>query len=247
MLAADLAQAVDPALVFDAAGMEPDPWQAEVLRSAAPRLLLNCHRQSGKSTVAAGAAIHTAVYEPGSLTLILSPSQRQSGELFRKAKGLYREMGKPVPPVQESALRLELATGSRIVSLPGKESTVRGFSSASLLIVDEAAKVEDDLYRTVRPMLAVSGGRLLALSTPWGKSGWFFEEWTEGDGWKRVTVTADQNPRISPEFLEEERQALGESWFRQEYMCSFEDQEGALFSSEEIEQMLEPWTPPMPV
>ena len=72
--------------------------------------------------------------------------------------------------------RLEFANGSRVLSLPGTERTVRGFSEVSLLVIDEAARVDDGLYYAVRPMLAVSGGRLVALSTPYGKRGWFHDE-----------------------------------------------------------------------
>lgn len=66
--ATDLAMALDPVLFARAAGFEPDPWQAQVLRSRAPRILLNCSRQSGKSTVVAMLAMWTALYCPGSLT-----------------------------------------------------------------------------------------------------------------------------------------------------------------------------------
>jgi hypothetical protein len=55
-----------------------------------------------------------------------------------------------IPTEQESALRLELTNGSRIVSLPGKEKTVRGFSGAKLLVIDEAPRVADSLYYSVR-------------------------------------------------------------------------------------------------
>jgi hypothetical protein len=155
---------------------------------------------------------------------MVSPSLRQSSELFRKASDLYQG-----PVVKESALRMELPNGSRIVSLPGSEKTVRGFSSVDLLIIDEAARVEDALYKSVRPMLAVSGGRLLALSTPWGQRGWFFEAW-QSDKWHKVKVTADQCDRISEEFLAEEREELGEDWYRQEYFCEFIERAGRLFS-----------------
>ena len=94
----------------------------------ARRTLLNASRQCGKCTVTGILAAHTALYDPGSLTLLLSPTQRQSHELFRKALDAYRSIPTAIPIVQESALRLELANGSRIVSLPGKETTVRGFS-----------------------------------------------------------------------------------------------------------------------
>jgi hypothetical protein len=73
---------------------------------------------------------------------------------------------------------MELANGSRVVCLPGREESIRSFSSVALLIIDEAACVPDDLYRSVRPMLAVSQGRLVCLSTPLGKRGYSFNEWS---------------------------------------------------------------------
>jgi len=234
MLASDLAAALDPVAWAKRLGFAPDPWQADVLRSCAGRLLLNCARQTGKSTVTALLALHTALYHPDTLTLLLSPSLRQSSELFRKVAEFYSLVAEPVPAEAESALRLELQNGSRIVSLPGKEQTVRGYSGVGLLIVDEASRVPDDLYLSVRPMLAVSGGRLIAMSTPFGKRGWFWQEWSAGKGWERVQVAATDCPRIPASFLEEERQHLGEWWFRQEYECQFMDAQTSAFSYEAV-------------
>ena len=90
---------------------------------------------------------------------------------------LYLDLGQPVPVHNLSAMRAEFANGSRVIALPGKEATVRGYSGVDLLVIDEAARVADELYYSVRPMLTVSGGRLVALTTPWGKRGWFFETW----------------------------------------------------------------------
>src|SRR4051812_245616 len=148
----------DPASVMTAAGYAPDAWQEQVLRSEASRLLLLCSRQAGKSSVAAALALRVALLQPKSPVLVLSPTLRQSGELFRKVLDLYAALGRPVPMVSESALRMELANGSRVISLPGTEGTVRGFSGVALLIIDEAARVADALYGAVRPMLAVSRG-----------------------------------------------------------------------------------------
>jgi hypothetical protein len=228
----------DPAGVMVAGGMDPDPWQAGVLRSAADRTLLLCSRQAGKSSVSAALAVRTALLEAGSPVLLLSPSQRQSAELFRKVLDLYGALGRPVPAVRETALQLELANGSRVLSLPGTEGTVRGFSKVSLLIIDEAARVSDPLYYAVRPMLAVSRGRLVALSTPFGQRAWFHAEWTGAGEWERVRVTADQVPRITQEFLAEERRALGDRWYAQEYCCSFESTIDAVFDYRDIQAAL---------
>lgn len=133
---------------------------------------------------------------------------------------------------------MTLSNGSRIISLPGEEATIRGYSGVSLLVIDEASRVQDSLYRTVRPMIAVSRGKLIALSTPWGKRGWFYEEWIGNADWNRVRITADDCPRISREFLKEEEMSLGDRWFRQEYGCSFEEMVDAVFSTEDIDAAL---------
>jgi hypothetical protein len=190
-------------------------------------------------------ALHRALYYPGSLILCLAPALRQSQELFGKVLGFYRDLGRPVPPQGERKLSLELENGSRIVTLPGSEKTIRGFSGAALLILDEAARVADELYFAVRPMLAVSGGALIMLSTPYGKRGVFYEEWTGGHGWERYEVPASQCPRISEEFLEEERRVLPSWVYRQEYECSFEDTEDQVFTTEMVEQAVTPEVTPL--
>jgi hypothetical protein len=208
-------------------------------------MLLNCSRQSGKSTMTGAIALHRALYHPGSLILCLAPALRQSQELFGKVLGFYRDLGRPVSPQGERKLSLELENGSRIVTLPGSEKTIRGFSGTSLLILDEAARVEDELYFAVRPMLAVSGGALMMLSTPYGKRGIFYEEWTGGHGWERYEVPASQCLRISEEFLEEERRVLPSWVYRQEYECSFEETEDQVFTTEMVEQAVTPEVTPL--
>jgi hypothetical protein len=227
-----------PTDVMTRAGLTPDPWQLQVLTSPMAQMLLLCTRQAGKSTVAAALAVRAALLQPGALVLVLSPSLRQSGELFRKVLAHFNALGRPVPVHGESALRIEFGNGSRVVSLPGDEGTIRGFSGVNLLIIDEAARVMDDLYCAVRPMLAVSRGRLIALSTPFGQRGWFYEAWQSSEEWERVRVTAEDCPRITEEFLAAERRALGERWFRQEFLCSFEDTIDAVFAAEDIRAAL---------
>jgi hypothetical protein len=92
-------------------------------------------------------------------------------------------------------------------------------------------------------MLAVSGGRLVALSTPFGKRGWFYDAWRGPEEWTRVKITAGQVPRIPGPFLDEERRAIGDRWFSQEYGCEFLDILGAYFSGEDIEAILDDTLP----
>src|SRR5437879_6336841 len=94
----------------------------------------------------------------------------------------------------------------------------------------EAARVRDDLYRAGRQLLAVYGGRMVCLSKPYRKRGFFHDAWAKGGAdWHRIEVPAQRIGRIKPEVLERERRLLGESWYRQEYCCSFEALEGLVY------------------
>ena len=226
-------------------GVEPDVWQGDLLRSSSERILLNCCRQSGKSTTAALIALHRSLYHPGSLVLILAPAERQAKETFGKLAQAYRNVGHSVAPDSYRKLGMRLGNGSRIEALPGSEKTIRGFSGVDLLVIDEAARVDDGLYFAVRPMLAVSGGALMMLSTPAGRRGVFFEEWTEGAGWERYEVPAEECPRISGAFLEHERRSLPRRVFDQEYRCVFVETDDAVFSFEDVAGAMDPGVTPL--
>lgn len=166
-VADDLVYALKPSLwASECLKFDADPWQREVLDGTAKKVLLCCSRQSGKSSVSAILALHTAIYRPGSLTLMVSPSLRQSSELFRKFLDYLNLLPDMPARNEDTKLSIQLDNGSRVVSLPGTEATIRGYSAVSLLLIDEGARVADDLYFAVKPMLAISRGRLLALSTP---------------------------------------------------------------------------------
>src|SRR5438552_2134459 len=141
-------------------GLAPDEQQKKVLESGAKRGILNCSRQWGKSTVAAAKAVHRAYMRKESLVLVASPTDRQSAEFLRKAAGLVRKLGITPRGDGDNQISLMLPNGSRIVGLPGTEGTVRGFSAVSLLLIDEASRVEDAMYKALLPMLAVGNGDL---------------------------------------------------------------------------------------
>ena len=139
----------------------------------------------------------------------------------------------------DNEISLAFGNGSRIVGVPGSEETIRGFSAVSLLLVDEASRVSDELYLAVRPMMAVSGGTLWLMSTPRGKRGFFYDAWVEGGAdWERVQVKAEDCPRIQPEFLKEERRTMGEAMYQQEYGCGFTDSCTAVFDRDLLERAI---------
>jgi hypothetical protein len=226
------------AWAHDKLGFIADTKQAEVLSSSTNRGILNCCRQWGKSTTTAIKAVHHALFNPDSVVLVASPSLRQSGEFLKKSEKALRQLGLRVRGDGSNQCSLLLPNGSRIVGLPEREGTIRGFSAVSLLIVDEASRVSDELYQALRPMIAVSRGALWLMSTPSGKSGFFYREWASQKDWVRIQASADECPRIPAEFLMEERETLSDDMFRQEYNCEFLSGEGALFDESEIRARL---------
>jgi hypothetical protein len=216
-------------------GFEPDAKQCLLLRSRVQRGLLNCSRQWGKSTVAAIKAVHLAKTRPKSLVLVVSPTGKQVHEFVRKASEFVQQLEIWPRGDGDNECSLLFPNGSRIVGVPGQEKTLRGFSAVSLLLMDEASRVDDDAYKAARPMLAVGGGDLWLMSTPAGKRGFFYEEWAHGgDRWERVSVTGAECSRLDQKHIEEETMKQGDRWFRQEYCCEFMDTDASLFDSDVV-------------
>jgi hypothetical protein len=238
-LASALLRGVDPVALAVDLDLDLDPWQADVLRADGD-VLVNGARQVGKSTVSALKVLHRAIYAPGSLSLLVAPAHRQSVETFRTVVRFYKELGRPVSEEGLNTMALSLENGSRVLALPGSEQTLRGYGAVSLIVIDEAARVPDELFHSVRPMLAVSHGQMVCISTPNGRRGWWFEAWSRGSShWNRFTVLAEHCSRISAEFLEEQRQIMPGWMFSQEFEGAFGDGDRAAFASEDIEAMFD--------
>jgi len=237
----DLAHSLDPVLWSkEVLGFHPDPWQASLLRSRSRKIILNCSRQSGKSTVCAALGLHQSIYRRPSFGLVIAPTQDQSSELMLKFDEFRGAVELPSDYLStDTKLAVRFANGNRFIARPGSEKSARSFSAVTLLLEDEAARVADALYNSVRPMLAVSNGRHVLMSTPFGKQNHFFKIWDqERDLWQWFEIPAEMCPRITKEFLEEEQRT--NPWFEQEYHCVFMDSEGSIFSSDLFRSLANP-------
>lgn len=278
-LAQDFAGALDGAEFALQCGLTLDEKQRELIRSTSRRVIGCTSRQWGKSTAAAIIGARDAWYDrmhpdarkvlgngAHSLTLIVSPTQRQSDECFTKlrqylaakivdateqiveaaeqAPQYSRVPGSAridkSPAVKSWQVRsLQLQNGARVVSLPGAPETIRGYSSVTRAIIDEAAFVDQSLIGAIRPMLLISRGSMLLLSTPNGKQGEFYDIFTStSDDWHRIEVPWWENPRVNPQDLEVDRNELPAWLFEQEYECKFRERLGAAFREAEIQQSL---------
>ncbi len=227
----------------DKLGFDLDPLQRRLLKSRAQRDLLNCTRKWGKITTVGAAACHEAAFMRGTKTVIVAPSLGQSTMLLQRVEEFAALAKLKSAPYRGEHPGLVLA-GGVVIALPGNEATVRGLEGTTWVIVDEAARVPDALFYAVRPFLANTNGRMTVMSTPFGKRGWFYTE-HNSKRWTVTRVSAPECPRISAEFLAEERLVLPDPWFRQEYLCEFTSVENAMFDHDLVLKSLSPELQPL--
>jgi hypothetical protein len=226
--------------VEDYFGLILDSWQVQMLDSPKNRICLNIHRQGGKSTMAALICLHTALFKPNSLSLIVAPALRQSQENFKKIRAFIDQLLERPRFDESTKLSMQFNNGSRIITLPGgnEGKTIRGFSRPDIIIEDESAQCADELYDALSPMMATNPScKFILCSTPFGQIGHFFKTYTDGGPeWLKIKLTGPDNPRISKEFLEEQRKDGTHSplYFAQEYLCEFTANESNLFHLDTI-------------
>ena len=232
-----------PSLLAYLAGFDTlDEWQDDILNSDSNRILMLCARQTGKSSIVALLALHHALSQPEAMIMIISKTWPQAAETFRKIVNFYRRIPNPIDANVDSAHRLELENGSRIITLSGQRpDSIRGYSGVTLLIVDEASQVLEESYDVARPMLAVSNGRIVLLSTPHGRSGFFYDAWRDLkdkniEGWHGIEVNWQDCPRLTPEFIKEEQRKYPQWYFNQEFCNSFEEGNQSIINPEAIRE-----------
>ena len=198
-------------------------------------LILNCCRQWGKSTTAAIMAAHELLYgRKNALVVVIAPCKDQSAETVRKIRNFLIEAGQEVRGDGMHDNSILLGNGSRALALPGTDDSTRGYTAATMLIVDEAARVGEGIYGAVRPCLATTNGRTILLSTPNGRRGFFYDAWSREPDWDRISIKVEDCPRISREFVEKERRRMDDNYFRQEFQCEFHASDTQYFAPDDI-------------
>ena len=216
----EIAYRVDPALwTREVLGIAPHAWQEKFLRAPlGASILALTARQVGKTTTAAWGIAHCMLFTPGSLSVVACPAQRQSKEAVRRVKEALIKAGAKLK--SDNVYEIELENGSRVLALPGSDESIRGLTVDGWIVADEAARLPDDLIAALRPMRARRPeARFAMLSTAWSLTDPFWTAWSSGDStWIRLRAIADVDLNFNPEFLEQERLALGEAAYKREYL-----------------------------
>jgi len=219
-------------------GAEPFGYQTDFMDNGSKRKAFVSGRQVGKSRTAAWLSLWMAVTQKNSDILITAKAQRQSMELFNQVKKEIRDsdMTDEQWGIENSTrTELKFQNGSRVVCLPvGRDgSNIRGYGT-DLIIVDEAAFINDEIFREVlSPMLAVEDGMFVLLSTPFGKKGFLYEKFDD-DSWYTKQVPTSANPLVDDEFINEQERQLTRTQFRQEILGEFVASSDSFFQREEL-------------
>lgn len=217
------------------------PHQVEVLRDPARYRCLVAGRQSGKSSTLAIAALHTGATRRNALVLIVSAGEVAARRLLADVAAIATSSPMFAGSVlDESKGALVLSNGSRIVSVPASSRQVRGWS-IDLLILDEAAFIDSELWRSAEPAIAARpGSRVLAASSPWGPvDHWFRRLWQQGtdapDGALRSWHwPSSVSPLMDRTLLAQIRERESDDYYRREFLAEFTDSAGSYFSEQEI-------------
>jgi len=226
----------DPVQMMRDAGFAPDPHQVELLECDDDNTLVLWPRQSGKSQTCAIKVLHQACFDPGDVVILAGEKQDQALEVYEKAFDAHAQLSEigELPKVTRSGDELLFENGSRLLAKPSTVGSIRGYA-AKLVLIDEAAWTGDDTLAKVAPMLSATNGRLICASTPFGARGWFWQAWHDGEGWRRLTVSIDDLPRLTPREIERQRRILRPMQFRQEFLLEWLDGDQQFFSTELIE------------
>lgn len=216
-------------------GAPLDPWQNEFLDNAIkePRVAIAACRQSGKSTIASMFIAWCLLFIDNFTVLVASRSLRQAAYFVDKVREWVLAMVPPHAMTTMNRLSMALPNRSQIISIPcAQPDAGRGFSP-HLFLLDEAAFAPDALFTAILPSLAATSGAMHMISSPNGKVGHFFEAFegiSQDVFWTR-RVTHRECPRITEKTLINDRIAMGDLRFRQEYEAEFISAEGAFFGA----------------
>jgi hypothetical protein len=200
-------------------------WQKQVLSKRLTNWIICGARGSGKTAVVAAAIFVEAVLN-GNFAIVISASGDQVCELHRRFKEIYTRF--PVVKGDVQKTQAEFENGGRVVTRPASEVSSRGWHGAKLLVLDEASRIPDEIFAAIGPTISISRGRKMAVSTPFGKRGWFWDQWDKSYNhhmgtWAPMFCPWQRCPRITPQIVEDYRSENGDLAALQEYECRFLD------------------------
>lgn len=210
-------------------------WQSDVfndIKESGTRELqyvVKSRRQCGKSILAISVLLYFAFKNPRSIGALVEPTLNQSRRVFKQ---LLNAVGGEESPIVKSSnatlLSIVFSNGSEIVFHSAEQGeALRGMTvKNSILIIDEGAFIDKNIYEILYPVTDATKSPVLIVSTPLFENGEFYEKYTLGakgnDYVKSYDWSAyDTSALLTPEKLEYYRQTMSPLKFRSEYLGEF--------------------------
>ena len=210
--------------------VHPYPYQKDFLTDQSKRIVICAGRRIGKSTMIAARGLWFALMHKNTTTLIISATLRQSMLMFDTILDYISKSPWIEDCVQRKTRTLvRFKNGSKIKAYPcGKGKGIRG-DTADFVILDEASFMPDDVIgEAILPMLATTDGTVIMLSTPFDRDHVFYKAFTSPN-WSKYHYPTSINPTVKQEFLDEQKELIGEIRYRQEYEAEFVEGARAYF------------------
>jgi len=206
------------------------PFQEKVLNDFREHRfsIINKSRQLGISTLSAGFALWTMLFNKDKTVLCIATKQETAKGMVEKVQFMYNNLPtwlKGNKPISDNKLSLKLSNNSQIVATSAASDAGRSYA-VSLLLIDEAAFIEgiDKIYTSIKPTIATGGG-IIALSSPNGIGNWFHKTYTEAQIGKNDFYPIELKWNLHPDRDEQwevtERANMSPREFAQEYDCDF--------------------------
>lgn len=216
---------------------KPHAAQRQMHESTARFRIATCGRRFGKTYMAVNEVMRHAYVYPFSSIIWVAPTYRQSRLAYTI---MINNFHKAALSYTKNPMEIHWSNGS-ITKFLSTESgdTLRG-DSAHLIVVDEAAMIEDEVWDNIlRPMLSDTNGKAIIISTPRGLNNWFHRLYQRGkdpayQDYESFKFPSSSNPHIMPTEIDEVRHTLPADVFKQEYLAEFLEDGGIVFKNVEL-------------
>lgn len=226
-------------------GFTPYSYQRDVIdrvkdaHRTGKRVVVKSSRQKGKSYMVANILLMYAINHTSTRNFYIAPTLKQAKEMFSLIVDATSGTG-VLKSSNATELQIFIGDSSRITFKSAEQKdALRGFTCSGILCIDEAAFIPDEVYYLIAPWTDACKAVTLMISTPFTKSGFFWNFYnyglegtnnTETLDWNDPKYARDMEKVLPKERLEEYRRIFPKNQFRTEYMGEWLDDDSTVFA-----------------
>lgn len=226
-------------------GIKPFSYQQAVInevkdaKGSGKTVVVKSRRQVGKTVLIANLLLYYAINYKGTKNYVLSPTLKQGKNVYKTIINAISGCG-IIKSKNATDLYITLVNGSTIsVKSAEQKESLRGETCTGILCIDECAYISSDVYNIVKPWCDFHKAVTLMVSTPFVKSGFFWEYYNYGLNkeyncvsidWSDEKYQDDMDFILPPSKLDEYRKLLPKNVFLTDYLGIFIDDDGTVFT-----------------